>query len=118
MPPHSTGRSDEEGVLIDRFSAWWIAGSFREAEETRDAADKRRRTRRAIPHQNIGRSESAGRGLRQKGVQELHEDGATSTAATWCKPTCSHVQDNAEEAVRRALSHLALDDGAFALPIG
>ena len=33
-------------------------------------------------------------------------------AATWSRPICGHVQDNAEEAVRRVID--VLNDGAFA----
>jgi 5-oxoprolinase (ATP-hydrolysing) len=109
MPPFST-TIDEEGVLLDNFLLV-RAGKMREPELLellRDGAYPARN-----PAQNIAdlRAQVA---ANEKGVQELRamvtQFGRTTVAAYM-----KHVQDNAEESVRRVIT--ALKDGAFELPL-
>lgn len=109
MPPFST-RIEEEGVLIDNFKLV-DRGQLREAEMltllTRGPHPARK------PAQNLAdlRAQIA---ANEKGVQELQamvdQYGAATVAAYM-----QHVQDNAEESVRRAISRL--QDGAFTLAL-
>ncbi len=73
-----------------------------------------RATRRAIPDQNLAdlRAQVA---ANQKGVEELHKMVA-HFGLDVVQAYMGHVQDNAEEAVRRVIT--ALKDGSFALRAG
>ncbi len=109
MPPFSQ-TIDEEGVLLDNFLLV-RGGKLRETELLellRDGAYPARN-----PAQNIAdlRAQVA---ANEKGVQELRamvaQFGRTTVAAYM-----RHVQDNAEESVRRVIT--ALKDGAFTLEL-
>ena len=108
----SHARIDEEGVLFDNFLLV-RDGQLREAELLRAAA-RRRAIRRATRTQNIAdlRAQIA---ANEKGVQELRAHGRRSSASTPCAAYMRHVQDNAEESVRRVIT--ALKDGDFDLPL-
>jgi 5-oxoprolinase (ATP-hydrolysing) len=109
MPPFSQ-TIDEEGVLLDNFLLV-RAGKLREPELLellRGGAYPARN-----PAQNIAdlRAQVA---ANEKGVQELRAMVAQfgrATVAAYMK----HVQDNAEESVRRVIT--ALKDGAFTLKL-
>jgi 5-oxoprolinase (ATP-hydrolysing) len=109
MPPFST-TIDEEGVLLDNFLLV-RAGKLREPELLallREGAYPARN-----PAQNIAdlRAQVA---ANEKGVQELRAMVAQFGRAT-VAAYMTHVQDNAEESVRRVIT--ALKDGAFELPL-
>lgn len=105
MPPNSR-TVHEEGVLIDNFKLV-EAGQFREAELLKLLTECAYPARN--PNQNIAdlRAQIA---ANEKGVQELHrmvrEFGLDVVHAYM-----QHVQDNAEEAVRRVVG--VLQDGEF-----
>ncbi|HUH60989.1 MAG TPA: hydantoinase B/oxoprolinase family protein [Candidimonas sp.] len=105
MPPNSK-TVEEEGVLIDNFKLV-EAGRMREAELRKLLTDCRYPAR--SPEQNIAdlRAQIA---ANEKGVQELRrmvrEFGLDVVHAYM-----DHVQDNAEEAVRRVIG--VLQDGEF-----
>jgi 5-oxoprolinase (ATP-hydrolysing) len=109
MPPFST-TIDEEGVLLDNFLLV-RAGKLREPELLellRGGAYPARN-----PAQNIAdlRAQVA---ANEKGVQELRAmvtQFGRATVAAYMR----HVQDNAEESVRRVIT--ALKDGAFTLDL-
>ncbi len=114
MPPNSR-TIEEEGVLIDNFKLV-EGGRMREAELRRLLTECRYPARN--PAQNIAdlRAQIA---ANEKGVQELRrmvrEFGLDVVHAYM-----DHVQDNAEEAVRRVIGvlqdgefHYELDNGAF-----
>jgi 5-oxoprolinase (ATP-hydrolysing) len=109
MPPFSK-TIDEEGVLFDNFLLV-RGGRLREAElceQLRSGAWPARN-----PQQTIAdlRAQIA---ANEKGVQELKAMVAQfgrATVAAYMK----HVQDNAEESVRRVIT--ALKDGAFTLEL-
>lgn len=114
MPPDSR-TIDEEGVLIDGFRLM-AGGVFREAELRALLASARYPARK--PEQNIAdlRAQIA---ANEKGAQELRALVARAGAET-VAAYMQHVQDNAEEAVRRAIETLrdgqfayAMDDGAL-----
>ncbi|MFS4095356.1 hydantoinase B/oxoprolinase family protein [Streptomyces sp. AF1A] len=106
MPAHSR-TIDEEGVLFDN---WLLAenGRFREEETRRLLTEARHPSRN--PSTNLAdlRAQIA---ANQKGVDEVRrmigEFGLDVVQAYM-----RHVQDNAEEAVRRVID--ALDDGEYA----
>ena len=105
MPPHSR-TVDEEGVLIDDFHLV-AEGRFRESEITEVLTSGRWPARN--PRQNIAdlRAQVA---ANEKGVQELAamvEHFGLGVVRAYM----GHVQDNAEESVRRVLG--VLSDGAF-----
>ncbi len=106
MPPDSR-TVEEEGVLIDNFLLV-DAGRFREAEMVALLSSGRYPSRN--PAQNIA-DLKAQIAACEKGLQELHRMvrhfGGDVVAAYM-----RHVQDNAEEAVRRVLD--VLKDGSFA----
>jgi 5-oxoprolinase (ATP-hydrolysing) len=106
MPPDSR-TVEEEGVLIDNFLLV-DAGRFREAEMTALLASGRHPSRN--PAQNLA-DLKAQIAACEKGVQELHRMVRHFGRAT-VEAYMRHVQDNAEEAVRRVLG--VLKDGAFA----
>jgi 5-oxoprolinase (ATP-hydrolysing) len=109
MPPDSH-TVEEEGVLIDNFRLV-AAGEFREAAMRDLLASGKYPTRNA--DQNIAdlRAQIA---ANEKGVAELRRMVAHFGLATVQAYMC-HVQDNAEEAVRRVLD--VLHDGSFAYPL-
>jgi 5-oxoprolinase (ATP-hydrolysing) len=106
MPPASRS-VEEEGVLIDNFLLV-DAGHFREREMTALLASGRYPSRN--PAQNIA-DLKAQIAACEKGVQELHRMVRHFGLAA-VEAYMRHVQDNAEEAVRRVLG--ALSDGSFA----
>jgi 5-oxoprolinase (ATP-hydrolysing) len=109
MPPFSK-TIDEEGVLFDSFLLV-RDGTLREAELTAQLRSGPYPARN--PQQTIAdlRAQIA---ANEKGVQELQamvaQFGRTTVAAYM-----KHVQDNAEESVRRVIT--ALKDGQFTLPL-
>jgi len=109
MPPFSQ-TIDEEGVLFDNFLLV-RDGAMREAELRAQLASGDFPARN--PDQTIAdlRAQIA---ANEKGVQELRamvaQFGRTTVAAYM-----RHVQDNAEESVRRVIT--ALKDGQFTLPL-
>jgi 5-oxoprolinase (ATP-hydrolysing) len=106
MPP--TSRSvEEEGVLIDNFLLV-DAGRFREREMAALLAAGRYPSRN--PAQNIA-DLKAQIAACEKGVQELHRM-VRHFGLPAVEAYMRHVQDNAEEAVRRVLG--VLSDGEFA----
>ena len=109
MPPFST-TIEEEGVLFDNFLLV-REGRLREAELRAQLGGGRYPARN--PGQTIAdlRAQIA---ANEKGVQELRAMVAhygRETVAAYMR----HVQDNAEESVRRVIT--ALTDGAFELPL-
>ncbi|HNT38633.1 MAG TPA: hydantoinase B/oxoprolinase family protein [Rubrivivax sp.] len=109
MPPFST-TIEEEGVLFDNFLLV-RDGRLREAELRAQLGGGRYPARN--PGQTIAdlRAQIA---ANEKGVQELHAMVAhygRETVAAYMR----HVQDNAEESVRRVIT--ALHDGRFELPL-
>ncbi|MFO1328469.1 MAG: hydantoinase B/oxoprolinase family protein [Rubrivivax sp.] len=109
MPPFSA-TIDEEGVLFDNFLLV-RDGRLREAELRAQLASGRYPARN--PDQTIAdlRAQIA---ANEKGVQELRAMVAQYGRAT-VDAYMRHVQDNAEESVRRVIT--ALKDGSFALPL-
>jgi 5-oxoprolinase (ATP-hydrolysing) len=109
MPPFSTTIA-EEGVLIDNFKLV-ERGELREAALLRLLAKGDHPARN--PAQNLAdlRAQVA---ANEKGAAELK-----STVAQYGRKTVAaymgHVQDNAEESVRRVIT--ALKDGEFILPL-
>ncbi|MBB4267995.1 hydantoinase B/oxoprolinase family protein [Roseospira visakhapatnamensis] len=106
MPPHST-HVDQEGVLLDAVPLVDAAHGLREAEITTLLTGGRYPARN--PAQNLADLQ-AQIAANEKGVRELRRmvghfglDVVTAYMG--------HVQDNAEETVRRVLD--VLDDGAF-----
>ena len=109
MPPFSK-TIEEEGVLFDNFLLV-RGGRLREAELNAQLASGPWPARN--PAQTIAdlRAQIA---ANEKGVQELQAMVAQfgrATVAAYMK----HVQDNAEESVKRVIT--ALKDGAFTLPL-
>ena len=109
MPPFSKDIT-EEGVLIDNFQLV-EQGRLREAELTALLTGGPHPSRN--PAQNLAdlRAQVA---ANEKGVQELRAMVAQFGRAT-VEAYMRHVQDNAEESVRRVIS--VLKDGAFTLPL-
>jgi 5-oxoprolinase (ATP-hydrolysing) len=109
MPPFSTTIA-EEGVLFDNFLLV-RDGRLREAELRALLAGGEWPARN--PEQTIAdlRAQIA---ANEKGVQELHAMVAQYGRAT-VNAYMRHVQDNAEESVRRVIT--ALKDGAFTLEL-
>jgi 5-oxoprolinase (ATP-hydrolysing) len=107
MPPDSA-RIEEEGVLIDNFKLVdGAAGVLREADARALLAGARWPARN--PDQNLAdlRAQVA---ANQKGVEELRKMVAHFGLPV-VQAYMGHVQDNAEEAVRRVIT--ALSDGHF-----
>jgi 5-oxoprolinase (ATP-hydrolysing) len=109
MPPFST-TIDEEGVLFDNFLLVQ-GGVMRETELLERLRGGEYPARN--PQQTIAdlRAQIA---ANQKGVEELHAMVAQFGRAT-VNAYMKHVQDNAEESVRRVIT--ALKDGAFSLDL-
>ena len=109
MPPHSRV-AEEEGVLIDNFKLL-DGGRFREAEFRALLASG------AYPARNIDQNIADIRAqiaANEKGVSELRKMVAHFGLAT-VHAYMGHVQDNAEESVRRVID--VLQDGAFIYPM-
>jgi 5-oxoprolinase (ATP-hydrolysing) len=109
MPPFSN-TIDEEGVLFDNFLLV-RDGGLREAELNAQLGSGRWPARN--PAQTIAdlRAQIA---ANEKGVQELQAMVAQFGRAT-VAAYMRHVQDNAEESVRRVIT--ALNNGEFTLPL-
>ncbi|HWH74212.1 MAG TPA: hydantoinase B/oxoprolinase family protein, partial [Methylibium sp.] len=109
MPPFSQTIADE-GVLLDNFRLV-EGGRLREAELLARLAGNPHPARN--PQQNLAdlRAQIA---ANEKGVQELQALAAQVGLET-VQAYMRHVQDNAEESVRRVIT--ALKDGAFELPL-
>ena len=108
--PPDSAHIDEEGVLINNFKLV-DGGEYREAEmvEILNGALYPARN----PEQNIAdlRAQLA---ANEKGVQELHKMVAHYGLET-VLAYMGHVQDNAEESVRRVID--VLRDGSFTYPM-
>ncbi|MER5795856.1 hydantoinase B/oxoprolinase family protein [Streptomyces sp. NPDC001980] len=105
--PANSRTIDEEGVLFDN---WLLAenGRFREAETHRLLAEARYPSRNIPTNLADLRAQIA---ANRKGVDEVGrmiEEFGLDVVQAYMR----HVQDNAEEAVRRVID--ALDDGAYA----
>ncbi len=109
MPPFST-RIDEEGVQIDNVKLV-EAGRLREAEMLALLSSGKHPSRN--PQQNLA-DLKAQIAANEKGVQELRKMVAQFGLAV-VRAYMRHVQDNAEESVRRVIG--ALKDGQFTLPL-
>jgi 5-oxoprolinase (ATP-hydrolysing) len=109
MPPGST-RVEEEGVLIDNFLLV-EQGRFREPETAALLASGQYPARN--PRQNIAdlRAQVA---ANKKGVQELGRM-VEHFGLEVVRAYMGHVQDNAEESVRRVIG--VLKDGGFDFPL-
>ena len=111
MPPDSVS-IEEEGVLIDNFKLVdGAVGHLRDAEARALLAGARHPARN--PDQNMAdlRAQVA---ANQKGVDELRKMVA-HFGLDVVRAYMGHVQDNAEEAVRRVIG--ALHDGSFTVPL-
>ncbi|HEY0201968.1 MAG TPA: hydantoinase B/oxoprolinase family protein, partial [Burkholderiaceae bacterium] len=109
MPPFST-RIEEEGVQIDNFKL--VAGGvLREAEMVALLQSGEYPSRN--PQQNMA-DLKAQIAANEKGVQELRKMVA-QFGLDVVQAYMRHVQDNAEESVRRVITRLK--DGAFTLPL-
>ena len=113
MPPFST-RIEEEGVQIDNFKLV-DAGVLREAEILALLASGEYPSRN--PQQNLA-DLKAQIAANEKGVQELRRM-AEQFGLSVVQAYMGHVQDNAEESVRRAITRLAqrMQNGAFTLQL-
>ncbi len=109
MPPFST-RIEEEGVRISNFLLV-DAGRFRETETVALLQSGEYPSRN--PAQNVA-DLKAQIAANEKGVQELRRM-ADQFGLDVVQAYMNHVQDNAEEAVRRAITQLK--DGSFTLPL-
>ncbi len=109
MPPFST-RIEEEGVQIDNVKLV-DQGELREQELLTLLTSGTYPSRN--PHQNMG-DLKAQIAANQKGVQELGRMVA-QFGLDVVRAYMQHVQDNAEESVRRVITKLK--DGAFTLPL-
>lgn len=109
MPPFST-RVEEEGVQIDNVKLV-DQGSLREREMLVLLASGEYPSRN--PQQNLA-DLKAQIAANEKGVQELRKMVAQFGLAV-VQAYMGHVQDNAEESVRRVITKLK--DGAFTLPL-
>ena len=108
--PPDSAHIDEEGVLIDNFKLV-DKGAYREAEMMEVLRSALHPARN--PDQNIAdlRAQLA---ANEKGVQELHKMVAQFGLET-VLAYMGHVQDNAEESVRRVID--VLTDGSFTYPM-
>jgi 5-oxoprolinase (ATP-hydrolysing) len=113
MPPFST-RIEEEGVQIDNFKLV-EGGVLREAEMLALLQGGAYPSRN--PQQNLA-DLKAQIAANEKGVQELRRM-AGQFGLPVVQAYMRHVQDNAEESVRRAITRLAarVKDGRFTLPL-
>ncbi|MFC7049013.1 hydantoinase B/oxoprolinase family protein [Emcibacter nanhaiensis] len=109
MPPLSTNIS-QEGILFDNFQLV-KDGEFREQELTAHLQSG------PYPARNVAQNIADMKGqiaANEKGVCELDRMIAEFTLPV-VRAYMGHVQDNAEEAVRRALDKLS--DGSYAYPL-
>ncbi|MBW7833334.1 MAG: hydantoinase B/oxoprolinase family protein [Simplicispira suum] len=113
MPPFST-RIEEEGVQINNFKLV-DAGVLREAEILALLGSGEYPSRN--PEQNLA-DLKAQIAANEKGVQELRRM-AEQFGLSVVQAYMDHVQDNAEESVRRAITRLAarMQDGSFTLEL-
>lgn len=113
MPPFST-RIEEEGVQINNVKLV-DAGRLCEAEILALLASGEYPSRN--PQQNLA-DLKAQIAANEKGVQELRKM-VEQFGLPVVQAYMGHVQDNAEESVRRAITHLAarLKNGQFTLPL-
>ena len=109
MPPFST-RIEEEGVQINNFKLV-DRGRLREREMLDLLASGEYPSRN--PQQNLA-DLKAQIAANEKGVQELRKM-VQQFSLPVVQAYMGHVQDNAEESVRRAVTRLK--DGAFTLPL-
>jgi 5-oxoprolinase (ATP-hydrolysing) len=109
MPPFST-RIEEEGVQINNFK-FVDRGQLREQEMIDLLRSGRYPSRN--PDQNMG-DLKAQIAANEKGVQELRKM-VDQFGLDVVQAYMRHVQDNAEESVRRVITRLK--DGAFTLPL-
>ncbi len=109
MPPFST-RIEEEGVRIDNFQLI-RHGQLREADMVALLQSGEYPSRN--PHQNMA-DLKAQVAANEKGVQELGQM-VRQFGLEVVKAYMQHVQDNAEESVRRVITRL--HDGAMTLPL-
>ena len=109
MPPFST-RIEEEGVQIDNVKLV-DQGQLREDEMLQLLSSGAYPSRN--PQQNLG-DLKAQIAANEKGVQELRKMVA-QYGLDVVQAYMGHVQDNAEESVRRVITRLK--DGAFTLPL-
>jgi 5-oxoprolinase (ATP-hydrolysing) len=111
MPPDSR-HIEEEGVLIDNFKLVDGADGVLREEQARRLLSSARYPARN-PDQNMAdlRAQVA---ANQKGVEELHRMVA-HFGLDVVRAYMGHVQDNAEEAVRRVIT--ALKDGSFTVEL-
>ena len=114
MPPFST-HIEEEGVQIDNFKLV-EGGVLREAEMLALLGSGARHPSRN-PQQNLA-DLKAQIAANEKGVQELRKM-VEQFGLPVVRAYMGHVQDNAEESVRRAITRLSarLQDGRFTLPL-
>ena len=114
MPPFST-HIDEEGVQIDNFKLV-DRGRLREAEILELLTHGAKHPSRN-PQQNLA-DLKAQIAANEKGVQELRRL-VKEFGLQVVKAYMGHVQDNAEESVRRAITRLAarMQSGRFELPL-
>ncbi|POF28748.1 hydantoinase B/oxoprolinase family protein [Roseibium marinum] len=108
MTPRATS-VDEEGVLFDNFKIV-DQGHFREAELVELLTDHAYPARN--PHQNVA-DLSAQIAANEKGIQELRKM-VTHFGLDVVQAYMGHVQDNAEESVRRVIE--ALKDSEYEYP--
>ncbi len=109
MPPFST-RIEEEGVLLDNVKL--VDGGVLQEDAMRALLTSGARPSRN-PEQNLA-DLKAQIAANEKGVQELHAM-VGEFGLEVVKAYMGHVQDNAEESVRRVITRLK--DGAFTLPL-
>jgi 5-oxoprolinase (ATP-hydrolysing) len=109
MPPFST-LIEEEGVLIDNFK-FVDRGVLREQEMLELLRSGKYPSRN--PEQNMG-DLKAQIAANEKGVQELRKM-VDQFGLDVVQAYMGHVQDNAEESVRRVITRLK--DGQFTLPL-
>ena len=109
MPAFSTS-IDEEGVLIDNFKLV-AAGTFREAAMRELLSNGPYPSRN--PDQNLAdlRAQIAANAKGSSELKALVEQYGAGTVRAYMQ----HVQDNAEESVRRVIT--SLKDGHFSLPL-
>ncbi|MBD8890597.1 hydantoinase B/oxoprolinase family protein [Roseibium litorale] len=108
MTPRAT-TVDEEGVLFDNFKIV-DEGRFREADLIHLLTDHKYPARN--PHQNVA-DLKAQIAANEKGIQELRKM-VSHFGLDVVQAYMNHVQDNAEESVRRVIS--ALTDSSFEYP--
>jgi 5-oxoprolinase (ATP-hydrolysing) len=112
MPPFST-RIDEEGVQINNVKLV-DRGALREAELRGAAAAERGPSTRPQPAAEPGRPQGPDRRQR-KGRAGAAPAWSSSSGSDVVQAYMRHVQDNAEESVRRVITRLK--DGEFTLPL-